>query len=119
MTNISEYQMAKFMDKLIKPYTPKEYMLDSTQDFLQKLNEFTPQKNQVTVSFDIVFLFTNVSLAETIKLKANYISAKDNPNYPPFSKDIFVEVMFKATQGLLMYQNELYQQINGVQWDHH
>ena len=45
-TNTPEYQMAKFMDKLIKPYIPKEYILDSTQDFLQKLNEFTPQKNR-------------------------------------------------------------------------
>ena len=60
VTNTTEYQLAKFMDKLIKPYIPKEYMLDSTQDFLQKLNEFTPQKNQVTASFDVASLFTDV-----------------------------------------------------------
>ena len=82
--------------------------------FLQKLNEFSPQKNQVTVSFDVISLFTNVPLAETIELIANYIYAKDNPSYPPFSTDIFVKIMFKATQGLFMYQDELYQQIIGV-----
>ena len=66
------------------------------------------------MSFDVVSLFTNVPLAETIELIANYIYAKDNPSYPKFSKDIFVKIMFKATQGLFMYQDELYQQINGV-----
>ena len=88
MTNTPEYQLAKFVDKLIKPYVPKEYMLDSTQDFLQKLNEFTPQKNQVTVSFRVISSFTNVPLAEIIEPIANYIYAKDNPSFPPLSKDL-------------------------------
>ena len=63
MINTPEYQLAKFMDRLIKRYIPNEYMLESTQDFLQKMNQFTPQKDQVTVSFDVIFLFTNVPLS--------------------------------------------------------
>ena len=66
------------------------------------------------MSFDVVSLFTNAPLAETIELIANYIYAKDNSSYPPFSKNIFVKIMFKAIQGLFMYQDELYQQISGV-----
>ena len=104
------------MDMLIKLYIPNEYncMLDSTQYFLQKMNEFIPQTNQVTASFDVIFLFTNVPLAETIELIASYVYAKDNPSCPPFNKNIFVKLMFKATQGLFLYKDELYQQINGV-----
>ena len=54
-------------------------MLDSTHDFLQKMNEFTPQTEQVTVSFDDISLFTNVALAKTIELIASYVYAEDNP----------------------------------------
>ena len=35
------------------------------------MNQFTPQKDQVTVSFDVISLFTNVPLAETIELIAS------------------------------------------------
>ena len=46
MINKPEYQLAKFMDRLIKPYIPNEYMLDSTQDFLQNMNKFIPKKTK-------------------------------------------------------------------------
>ena len=36
MINTAEQQLAKFMDRLIKPYIPNQYMLDSTQDFCRK-----------------------------------------------------------------------------------
>ena len=114
MINAPEYQLAKFMDRLIKPYIPNEYMSDSTQDFLQKITEFTPPKDHVTGRFDVISLFTNVPLAETMELIASYVYTKDNPSFPPFNKDIFVKTMFKATQGLFLYKHELYEQINGV-----
>ena len=31
-----------------------------------------------------------------------------------FNKNIFVKIMFKVTQGLFMYKDKLYQQINSV-----
>ena len=114
MINTPEYQLAKFMDRLIKPYIPNECILDSTQNVLQKMNQFIPQKHQVTVSFYVISLFTNVPLAETIELIASYVHVKDNPSCPAFNKDIFVKLMFKPTQGLFLYKDEPYQQINGV-----
>ena len=84
----------------MKPYIPNEHMLDSTQSSLQNLNEFTPRKDQAVMSFDVISLFPNVSLAKAIKLIASYVYAKNNPSCPPFNKDIFVKIMFKATQGL-------------------
>jgi len=71
MVNTPEYQLAKFLDERIKPCLPNEYLLESTKHFLGKLNNFTSQKNQVTVSFDVVFLYQSTPLAETIGLIAN------------------------------------------------
>ena len=36
MIDSPEYELAKFMDSLIKPLVPNKYMLSSTDDFLMK-----------------------------------------------------------------------------------
>ena len=46
----------------------KVYLMDSNLSFLHKLKEFSPQKDRVAMSFGVISLFTNVSLAETIEL---------------------------------------------------
>ena len=114
MINTPEYRLAKFLDELIKPYIPNRYMLDSTQDFITKLKQFTPSQNQIMVSFDVVSLFTNVPLSETIDIVAQYIYDKDNSNQLPFTKDIFIKLMHMATQGFFLYNHSLYKQIDGV-----
>jgi len=65
--------------------------------FLENLNNFTRQKNQVTLSFDIVSLCTNETLLITIDLIANYVYAENNSCYPLFEKFIFVKLMYIAT----------------------
>ena len=64
------------------------------------------------VSFDVVSLFTNVPLIYTINLIAEYIYSSDSP--PPFSKTVFKNMMKTATQGYFLFDNILYQQIDGV-----
>ena len=81
---------------------------------MEKLKQFQFKKNQVMVSFDVVFLFTNVFLSETIELIADRIYTEDNPNSAPFSRDVFKKLMFMATQGIFMFSDRLYKQIDGV-----
>ena len=66
------------------------------------------------MSFDVVSLFTNVPLSETIELIINRLYADGNPYAIPFDKDVFRKLMFMATQGLFMYKDKLYKQIDGV-----
>ena len=66
------------------------------------------------VSFDVVSLFTNVPLAETIKLVIERLYDNNNSNAIPFEKSVFRPFMFMATQGLFMYNDKLYKQIDGV-----
>ena len=64
------------------------------------------------VSYDVVSLFTNIPLTETINIITNYVY-KGN-NIPPFSKLAFKRMLKLATGGLFSYNGKLYRQIDGV-----
>ena len=79
MIGTPEYELAKFLDNIIKPYIPNQYMLFSTKHFLEKIKDFNILPGDKMVSFDVVSLFTNVPLIDTINLIANYIYSKSDP----------------------------------------
>ena len=90
-------------------------MLRSSYEFLEKLQEINLNSNQVMVSFDVKFLFTNVPLQETIDLISNKIYDKNsNANRLPIKKKIFKKLLNLATKGIFLYKDKLYQQIDGV-----
>ena len=109
-----EYNLAKFLDQIIKLYIPNQFMMDSTFHLLDKLKEFSPSPSQIMISFDIVFLFTNMPLEETVDMISNYMYKENNPSPPAFEKDVFIKLMCLATQGLLLYKDTLYKQIDGI-----
>ena len=78
MIDSPEYELAKFMDSLIKPFVPNKYMLSSTDDFLMKLNNSNISSDDKLVSFDVVSLFTNIPLNETINIIADYVFSDEN-----------------------------------------
>ena len=114
MVNTPEYELAKYLDNFIKPCIPKKYMLNSTQDFLEKINAFSLKGNEVMVSYDVISLFTNVPLLETINIVLDYVYAPDSPVTPPFDKGTFRKMLVLCSQSYFMYNDVLYQQINGV-----
>ena len=65
------------------------------------------------VSFDVVLLFTNVSLPETIEIISNYLY-EENKNIMSIERKVFQKLMFIATQGIFMFNEKLYKQIDGV-----
>ena len=112
MVGTPEHCLAKFLDKIIKPHIPNQKMLNSTKNFLDRLDAFDIKPGDKMVSFDVVSLFTNVPLIYTINLISDYIYSSDSP--PPFSKTVFKNMMKTATQGYFLFDNILYQQIDGV-----
>ena len=113
MVDTPEYHLAKYLDNLIKPHIPDSYLLKSTDDFIQRLSKFPCNNSQTMVSFDVVPLFTNVPLSETIELIIEHLYPNKNAKLVPFNKTIFRKLMYMATQGLFMYKNKLYKQIDG------
>ena len=82
MVNTPEYELAKYLDNFIKPNIPRKFMLGSTGEFLSKINEFTLKGSEHMVSYDVVSLFTNVPLLETIDIVINFLSNRI-PCYSP------------------------------------
>ena len=117
MIGTPEYQLAKFLDSIIKSYIPDSYMLHSTDHFLDELNNFQFKADHKLVSFDVQSLFTNVPLDETINIIADYIYSKDNQikdNLPSMKKEVFIKLLRLANQGIILSKNKLYQQHYGV-----
>ena len=60
MIGTPEYQLAKFLDSIIKNYIPDSNMLHSSDYFLDEINNFKFKADHKLVSFDVQSFFTNV-----------------------------------------------------------
>ena len=61
------YELAKWLDSLLKPLAVNEYMIQDTFRFAKELASLTLKDDNIIVSFDVVSLFTNVPVDETIE----------------------------------------------------
>ena len=53
-------------------------------------------------------------LQETIDIVADYIFDDENPTIPDMEKDDFIKLLQLATEGMFLYRDKLYRQIDGV-----
>ena len=114
MIGTPEYHLAKFLDGFIKPNIPKDFMLTSTSQFIDKLQLYSPQGDETMVSFDVSSLFTNVPLMETIDIVISRLYSEDAVITPPIKKEIFRKMLVLCSQGMFVYNNDWYEQIDGV-----
>ena len=71
--------------------------------------------SQFLVSFDIVSLFTNISLDETIAICVHFLYCGPSTSVLPFPEDVFIELMEIATKSVSFTFNEImYHQIDGI-----
>ena len=116
MVNTPTYQLAKYLNELIKPYCPRNYTVESSFDFIHKLKQsiFEGRHGTHCVSFDIVNLFTHVPRSETIDIVCDYVFKVHNDDTFPFTKANLKKVLLLATEGMFSFNNTLYKQIDGV-----
>ena len=110
MINTLEYKLAKFLDSVIKFYIPDSYIIQSSEEFLNKINS----SNQFLVSFDVKSLFTNIPLSQTIDIIANYIFSSDRNDHLLITKELFLNLMHMATECMFLFKDELYKQVDGI-----
>ena len=106
MVGTPEYKLAKYLDNLIKPHIPDTYLLKSTDDFIERLEQFPCNNSYHIVSFDVVSLFTNVPLSETIELIINRLYADGIPYAIPFDKDVFRKFLSSSRLFLLILSQD-------------
>ena len=114
MIGTPEYELAKFLDSYIKPNIPSKFMLKSTSEFIDKLQDHRLNGSEHLVSFDVTSLFTNVPLHETIDIILKRVYGHDSVLQPPFEKDIFKKMLLKCSSGLFLYNDVWYEQTDGV-----
>ena len=125
MIGTPEYAMAKFVDDVIKPYIPKEYTVNSTDQFIEKLRSYKSGKQDICVSFDVKSLFTNVPRQYTIEKIKKYFDEKhggtviertnEEGKTAALRSEILAKLLAKCTKGHFQYNKKLYTQVDGVQ----
>ena len=99
---------------MIKPYLPQTRMLKSTDHFIEEFKKINPNSQNTMVSFDVLSLFTNVPLVETIDTIIDRLYDEHNNNSIPISKDIFKKLMLLATQAIFIQNEWFYIQVEGI-----
>ena len=114
MLNTAEYNLAKWLDDYIKPNIPTTYSVASTDEFLENLRKSVFDPQDKIVSFDVVSLFTNIPLAETIDIVVDTLYSDRSKSVPPVDRIIFKRLLEIATGGMFVYKDALYNQVDGV-----
>ena len=113
MINTSQYRIAKYLDSKLKPLLSSEFTCRDSFEFVEVISNLDVNNNFM-VSFDIVNLFTNVPLHETIDLCCKLW--RNNVNEHHLVDEIaFRELLYFATSNLrFLFNNDWYQQVDGV-----
>ena len=114
MVNTPVYNLAKYLDSLIKPSIPDKYSISSNTEFLEQLKGFDHKGGDFCISFDVVSLFTNIPLSQTIGIVADYLYAETNNSKPKMPRESLVSLLECATGGIFSHRGQLYQQTDGV-----
>ena len=114
MINSAEYNLAKWLDSFIKPNIPNQYSVSSTYEFLNTLKDTMVDSADKVVSFDVVSLYTNIPLDETIDIIVEALYAETSYSVPPVPQKVFKRLLQMATSGMFMYKDALFKQVDGV-----
>ena len=114
MVGTPEYNLARYLDGLIKPNLPTKYSIRSNGEYLELLKTFNHVNSDYVVSFDVVSLFTNIPLGETITMVSNVIYSETAVVKPPMPKASFISLLKCATGGMFSHRGKIYKQHDGV-----
>ena len=107
------YNLAKFFVPLLDPLTKNDYTVRNSYEFVTEISEI--KLNQcVMASFDVVSLFTQIPLDETIEIVCDSLF-KDNKNFKKFTKPQFKELLnFAVKDSPFFFNEKLYTQRDGI-----
>ena len=107
------YSLSKYLSGLISPLLPTEHCAKDSFSFVDELSNLQLQEGNNIVSFDIVSLFTNIPLIESIDLAVNLLFEKD-PSIKMSKAQMKKLFHFATAQTHFTYNNQYYDQVDGV-----
>ena len=112
--NTSMYNIAKFLVPILSHLTTNEYTVKNSFEFSENIINVNNSSKYIMSSFDIVSLFTNIPLEETINICLNKLF-NNTSLYKGFSKKQFKNLLEISSKNIMFFFNgKLYQQIDGV-----
>ena len=108
------YDLAKYLAQLLKPLSESRFTIKNSKTFTKMLKKMRIPPGYKMVSFDVVSLFTNVPLDETIDIiiKRIYDKKEINTDIP---KKEMRELLYLCTKNAhFTLNNKTYLQVDGV-----
>ncbi len=115
MINSPQHSLAKYLISVLQPVVDKfaSYTVKDSFSFVELLQNKTLASSYMC-SFDVKSLFTNVPLAETIKICIDQLYHSDITQ-PDIPESICLEMLRMATVDVeFSFNNSMYRQIDGV-----
>ena len=108
------YNASQIIASYLKPLCYNEYTIKDTQSFSIQLQELPPlADNEEDVSYDVISLFTNIPVYDTINYILDQIY-KHKKLKPICNKLIFKRLLLKlSTDCTFTFNNKFYKQIEG------
>ena len=106
------YNLAKFLCGLLNNIIPNQHTTTDTFSFVNDFQSLACH-NKFLVSFDVVSLFTNIPLTETINIAVDLIKA-NRPNLKISKADLKKLFSFATCQTHFLFNGLVYDQVDGV-----
>ena len=108
------YTTAKTLNRIISPYLPAKYQINSTDDFLNILRTCNPRGK--LASLDVEALFTNVPIGDTIDIVCRNVYNSPTIPPPPINEATLRKLLLCCTTGcpFTNHDGKIYTQCNGV-----
>ena len=109
------HKMAQYLVKLLSPLSVNEYTIRNTFTFLDDLRSISLNDDMYMCSFDVVSLFTNVPLNETIEICTEAVSDSTSAFTLPFDGATLKDLLDLCTKdSVFIFDKQLYRQVDGV-----
>ena len=106
------YDLSKFLANLLTPLIPKTYCAEDTFSFVKDIKEVS-FSNKFMVSYDVMSLFTNIPLDETINIAVE-ILLKSKPDIKVSRSELKSLFVYATSKSHFLFDGQYYDQIDGV-----
>ena len=106
------YDLAKFLVPILAPLAKNDYTTKDSFTFVQELRSL--DKISFMCSFDVVSLFTNIPLEETVEICLDKLYANSETVHNLCRQDLKKLIMFVAKENYFLFDNKYFDQIDGV-----